>query len=324
MSPSQKKSATETVVAPRPQLLPRRPLLAHRTDEQHRSTCEGRVAYVAGFRDPRLATRTALRLIWSIPVFNNLERFRVRVGMKSKSVAALVVLAGTTLGVEAAERPSAGAQFEGLWQVERMPRLGRIFDQTGRPLGFDADDIGHTAGDYRVRGLMTEAGQAEFDKFDPSELPANNCISPGLPLIASASYLQEWKLDGDNLRITHEHYSTKRTIHLDTEAPEDLRPTRAGYATGSFDDNSLVVKTTGLTATFGGLSRNAPSSDARVVTERYQLLEDGTMELQIAIEDEKFLTQPLQMPVRIQRAEPGAELILFPCDVEAARRHLED
>ena len=87
----------------------------------------------------------------------------------------------------------------------------------------------------------------------------------------------------------------------------------------------LVIETTGLEAILGGLSRNAPSSDARVVTERYRVLPDGkTMEGRIAIEDEKCLTRDIQLSIGLRRTEPGTELVLFPCDVEASRQHLHD
>lgn len=47
------------------------------------------------------------------------------------------------------------------------------------------------------------------------------------------------------------------------------------------------------------------------------------MEGEITIKDEKFLNRPLQLPVRLRRTEPGTELMLFPCDIEAARQHLD-
>ena len=50
----------------------------------------------------------------------------------------------------------------------------------------------------------------------------------------------------------------------------------------------------------GGLSRNAPSSDARVVTDRYRVSEyGGTLRVSLLIEDEKFLTRGRPTLVRI-------------------------
>ena len=240
------------------------------------------------------------------------------------TLLALVVLASSS-SVPAATPPLA--EFEGLWQAiptrPRPPRGSEARTPGPRRPGAQADEKGLTAGDYRVRRMMTTAGQAAFDAFDPYELPANNCESPGLPHIAMTPYLQEWQFEGDTLRITHEYYSTKRTIHFDWEGPENIPKTPAGYATARFEGDTLVIRTTALAATLGGLSRNAPSSDSRVVTERYRVLQDGSgIGGQITIEDEKFLTRPIRLPLRLRRPEPEAELILFPCDPEAARRHL--
>ena len=248
--------------------------------------------------------------------------------MKPRLLLPALMVASCTLAAAGAELPVAATQFEGVWQVARSrprpPRAAAGRDPGGRTLGVQADEKGLTTGDYRVRRMMTDAGRAAFDEFDPHDLPANNCESPGLPSIAMTPNLQDWRFDGDTLRITHEYYSTKRAIHLDAGAPEDLEHTAAGFAAGRFEGDTLVIETSGLAATLGGLSRNAPASDARVVTERYRVLPDGdSIEGQIVIEDEKFLTRTIQLPVRLRRAEPGTEIVLFPCDKEAARRHLD-
>lgn len=240
-----------------------------------------------------------------------------------------LMLTTTALGFGSIDRssdPSSDAEsFAGLWQVvPRQHRPQQARDQAGRPLGASADDSGLSPGDRRVRSLMTEAGRKAFDALDLSDLPANNCRSPGLPSIAMTPNLQQWEWDGDKLQITHEYFSTVRTIHREAAAPEGLEASEDGFATGAVDGRDLVIQTTHLAAMPGGLSRNAPSSDARVVTERYRILDGGdAMEGRITIEDERFLTQAIELTVRLERAEPGTELVLFPCDLEASRRHLD-
>ena len=226
-----------------------------------------------------------------------------------------------------AEPTSPARAFEGIWLVvpspPRMPRRGTMRDAEGRPLGFAADEKGLTPSDYRVRRIMTDAGRRAFDAFDPSEHPANNCRSPGLPSIAMTPYLQDWRAGPDRVEITHEYFSTRRAVHLGDAARADPEPSEVGVATGRFEGDTLVIRTVGAKPAFGGISRNAPSSDARVVTERYRVLGDGdSMAGRITIEDANFLTRPLELSVRLRRAEPGVELMLFPCDLEASRRHL--
>ena len=243
-----------------------------------------------------------------------------------KLLALLFPLILGPAGTAAEPAPTAQA-FEGIWLVApsppRMPRRGSLRDADGRPLGFAADERGLTPSDHMVRRIMTDAGRAAFDAFDPAEHPANNCRSPGLPSIAMTPYLQEWRARPDRIEITHEYFSTRRAVHLGDPAPEAPGPSELGVATGRFEDDTLVIRTAGATPAFGGISRNAPSSDARVVTERYRVLADGdSMAGRITIEDAKFLTRPLELSVHLRRAEPGVELVLFPCDLEASRRHL--
>ncbi len=172
--------------------------------------------------------------------------------------------------------------------------------------------------------LMTPEGRAVFDTFDPDLLPANNCQSPGLPSIVMTPYLQEWSIADDSLTITHEYFSTVRTIHMDSQRPTGLEPTAAGYAEGQISKGELFIRTSALAPIWGGLSRNAPASDARVIEERYRISEDGQrMEGVMVIEDSKYLRRQLELEVTLVRTAPGTELHLFPCDLEASRRHLD-
>ena len=86
----------------------------------------------------------------------------------------------------------------------------------------------------------------------------------------------------------------------------------------------LTITTTHMKASLGALSRNAPGSDARSVTERYWLSEDGRgINGEIAVEDPVFLARAIRLRVNLVRAPEGTEVLGFPCDPEASRRHLE-
>ena len=247
-------------------------------------------------------------------------------------VTALLALCGL-LGCRPAESPAFAkdpAAFAGLWEVIPTPPpfawLAVVRDDEGNVLGFDADDEGITFADRFVRRfLMTDAGREAFAAFDPSEHPANNCRSPGLPSIAMTPYLQEWVVEADRVEITHEYFSTERTVHLEEGPPPGIERTDGGFASGRFEGEALVIETTALAPIWGGLSRNAPSSDARTVTETYRVHADGLrMVGEIVIRDPKYLRRDLELTVELRRTEPGVELVLFPCDLEASRRHLDD
>ena len=245
-----------------------------------------------------------------------------------KKVILYVVLISISPHSVVAENVNPSAEFDGLWQViPTPPPFGRrqgMRDREGRQLGFDADEQGLTRADQMVRSIMTDEGRNEFDKFDPLKLPANNCLSPGLPSIVMTPYLQLWSYDDGTLSITHEYFSTERKIYFDSPREANQPSSASGFAAALFEGEDLVITTKAFTPVWGGLSRNAPSSDARIVIERYRLSTDKQMiEGQLTIKDEKFLTRDLNLSVRLRRAEPGTELVLFPCDLDATRRHLD-
>lgn len=178
-------------------------------------------------------------------------------------------------------------------------------------------------GDHHVLRLMTPEGRAAFAKFDPLQLPANNCISPGLPSIAMTPDLQDWSLEGGVLKIHHDYFDTVRKITLGGAPSAATTLTRTGVAFARMDAGRLMIETTNAMGAWSGLGRNAPSSDARKVTETYWVVAGGKMQGEIRIEDPKYLTQPLRMDVRLHRAAPGETVDSFPCDVAASRRHLK-
>ena len=228
-----------------------------------------------------------------------------------------------------AEDRIAVERFGGVWDVRPMrpprgPRNrapappGRVGAASGAP-----NVEGLDGGDRRVYQLMTPEGRAAFDRMDPRDLPTNNCRSSGVPTLAAVPYSQDWSLEGDVLTIHHEEFDTVRQIYFDGR-PANGPPTQLGHANGAFSDGALTITTTHMKASLGALSRNAPGSDARSVTERYWLSDDGAgINGEITVEDPVFLTQAIRLRINLVRAPEGTEVLGFPCDPEASRRHLE-
>jgi len=262
--------------------------------------------------------------------------------------ALLLVSTSISVPTKASENSPLYAAFTGAWQVSRDhrppggrrgPRSGaargdRDFGPGGPGRRGDPTAAGDTSndkipgldrGDRHVRMLMTAAGRKAFDSMNPLDLPANNCKSPGLPSIVMTPNLQVWSLSGDTLTIHHEYYDTVRTIHLDRRThPADAKHTAAGDAVSWMDGDTLVIETADLAPTLGGLSRNAPSSDARTVTERYRLSPDhNTLYGEMTLRDPKYLTRPLVVHVTMTRQPRGTKIETFPCSIDHARDYLK-
>ncbi len=283
--------------------------------------------------------------------------------MRNDFISTGVLVIAIALGVEtaaaaqlSAEDHAALAKFAGVWDVQPAPRPGgpgapptggrigqngappgpgqRIGQNGGPPgpggpngrnAGLSPPDIpGLEGGDLNVYRQMTPVGRAAFDAMDPRELPQNNCRSGGVPTLAVIPFsTQDWSFDGDVLTIHHSEFDTVRQITFDGRAAEGP-PTQLGHATGTFDNGVLTITTTHMTASSGALSRNAPGSEARTVTERYSLADGGQgMRVAITVDDPLYLTHALTLRRSLVRAPEGTEVESFPCDVEASQRHLD-
>jgi hypothetical protein len=206
--------------------------------------------------------------------------------------------------------PSAGQGFS--------PPLN---EDDGKELG-GPDIVGLDRGDRMTYRIMTPAGQAAFAAMDPRKLPANNCQSNGLPTLALVPDLQQWAIEGNSLRIHYGDFGTRRSVYLG-EGDIAARPSHLGFSTGAVVDGELIITTTQLTASLGGLGRNAPGSASRTFVERYRLTPDrqrltGT----ITVHDPEYLTRDLVLPINLVRVTDVSEIPDVECSVENSQLYL--
>jgi Family of unknown function (DUF6152) len=143
----------------------------------------------------------------------------------------------------------------------------------GTPESLAADPI-RAAWTRPIPVRLTAAGRQALERFDPASTdnPRLRCEPTGI--------LFDWTFDSvvnrivqtpTRITLQYGHMDLTRVIHLDGAVPANVKPSRAGYSTGRWEGNVLVVDT----------SRFAPGvliADARVlhgtklrVTERFEL-----------------------------------------------------
>ena len=131
----------------------------------------------------------------------------------------MVVIFGQLSGVAVAA-PSIG----GIWDPAQGPG-------SGHP---QAGDVG-----------LTPDGRAEFESFSEESDPTLKCIMPGVPLGILDPYPLEIIQQDHQIVFLHEHFHMVRRIFMDgRDAPTDWWPSLVGFSTGSWEGNTLVVKTT--------------------------------------------------------------------------------
>ena len=131
------------------------------------------------------------------------------------------------------------------------------------------------------------AGSAEYD-------PNVRCVSGGMPNMMSMTYGMEIQQTKDRITIYGELNDVYRRIYLDGRKPSAKvldDPTFAGYSTGHWEGDTLVVDTVAIRedALFDTFS---PHSDQFTVRERIRFASPGVLEDQFTDMDPKALVEP--------------------------------
>ena len=162
---------------------------------------------------------------------------------------------------------------------------------------------------WEVLAKSRISGSYEYDNIA-------NCLPPGVPAMMSAAYGMEIMQDEQKITIFSEHQDALRRIFLDGRKPSAqvlADPTYAGYSTGRWEGDTLVVDTVALT-TKSYIDGSSPHSDKMTVNERMRFVEPGVLENQITVTDSEALTEPWRVVRRYRKAQyPNDELREFAC-----------
>ena len=143
-----------------------------------------------------------------------------------------------------------------------------------------------------------------------------NCLPPGMPSMMSMVYGMEVMQNEQKITFFGEHQDALRRVYLDGREPSESvlnDPTYAGYSTGHWEGDTLVVETVALT-TRSYIIGKTPHSDRMTVHERIRFAEPGILENRITVNDPVALTEPWEVVYRYRKASyPNDELREFAC-----------
>ena len=212
--------------------------------------------------------------------------------MKSSGTVALTAL----LAIHVAGVAYGQADFEGIWTPDNPPGLGQPA----------LDEV-----------PLTPPGRAELEAFGAEDDPVFRCIMPGIPRGFTDPYPLEIIQQDHQIVLLYEYFHQVRRIYMDgREAPEFWPPSLAGYSTGSWDGETLVVRTTSLSPDTYMDQRGLPFSGAEdtYVVERYTRLEDE-LNLAVEVHDPTNYEEPYTMK-RSWNFTPDAEIWEYECNPE--------
>ena len=142
------------------------------------------------------------------------------------------------------------------------------------------------------------------------------CLPPGMPAMMGMAYGMEIMQAKDRITFFSELNDALRRVYLDGRKPTQKQlddPTYAGYSTGRWEGDTLVVETVALHPD-SFIEGFTPHSDEMTVSERIRFVSPGILEDRIIVRDPKALMEPWQT-VRTYRkaAPPNDELREFAC-----------
>jgi len=114
--------------------------------------------------------------------------------------------------------------------------------------------------------------------------------------------------------ILYEAQGGIRQIFTDGRSlpPSDVQPWWYGYSVGHWEEDTLVVETTGFRDDVWLDIDGSPLTNSGKMIERFKRLNYGTLQIDVTIEDPKVYTMPFTVRV-VHRLLPDTDLIEFIC-----------
>lgn len=162
---------------------------------------------------------------------------------------------------------------------------------------------------WEIVGASRISGSYQYDN-------SANCLPPGMPEMMAMPYGMEIMQNEAKITFLSEHLDALRRVYLDgREASQSVLddPTYAGYSTGRWEGDTLVVDTIAI-STKSYIDDDSPHSDRMTVHERIRFIEPDIIEDQITVSDPLALEEPWQITHTYRKAAyPDDELREFAC-----------
>lgn len=221
-----------------------------------------------------------------------------------------------------APRLNGKPDLSGVWQATR-PTLDAARSYTG---GVDPDvlrmqidqlDVGDIhrnvfLGMKREEEPLTADAMAVLSKRQNEQPPQVRCLPEGVPGVMMV-YAFKIVQTPRELIMIGESQEPPRQIYLDGRGlPKDPDPSWMGYSIGKWDDDTLVVQTTGFKEEGWLDNVGHPRGQSMLITERFRRRDFGHIDLDIRYDDPKYYTRPFTNKTTLNLI-PDSDIIEFVC-----------
>jgi hypothetical protein len=220
------------------------------------------------------------------------------------------------LTAKAPRAPDGKPELSGIWirrEGESAPRPSNTLAYSLRwfmPKDAEVPLLPEAAAIYKERAARDGGGR-----------PSEHCLPHGVP--AAMLPRTPFKLvqtPGLTL-ILYEDWVDYRQIFTDgRKHPPEMNPAWYGYSIGKWDGDAFVVETTGFNEQSWLDGLGLPHSGALRVTERFQRIDAGHMDMLGTINDPKMYSRPWTFNLHFDLIANG-DLIEYICENEKDARH---
>jgi hypothetical protein len=175
--------------------------------------------------------------------------------------------------------PDTVPNISGTWQPQTYFRTIRPLDGSETPFLPWARDF------FMERSEAEARGEPLFD-------PNANCLPSGVPRVLPTPYPYDIVQTPDAIYVSIEVMHSYRIIHMDGKPmPADFKPSYLGYSRGHWENDTLVIETTGLNGITQVDEEGRPKSSAMKVTERWTRKAPDLLENTFTLEDPRTFTR---------------------------------
>jgi hypothetical protein len=146
------------------------------------------------------------------------------------------------------------------------------------------------------------------------EDPQARCVLSGVPRENVVPYPFKILNTNGMIVILYEALHSYRQIFMDGRPlPKDPNPAWMGYSVGHWDEDTLVVESSGFVDNNWIDNSGHPGTEALRLTERFHRRDFGHIDLMMTVDDSKAYTKPWTVHL-VFNLQPDSELIEYVCD----------
>ena len=220
-----------------------------------------------------------------------------------------------------APRLNGKPDLSGVWQATR-PTLSAARSFTGgagpdpgmQIDQLDVADIHRNVffGMKREEEPLKPEAIAVLSKRQKEQPPQVRCLPQGVPGVMMV-YAFKMVQTPSELIVIGESQEPPRQIYLDGRGlPKDPDPSWMGYSVGKWENDTLVVQTTGFNEEGWLDNVGHPRGQSMLITERFRRRDFGHIDLEIRYEDSKYYTRPFTNKTTLNLI-PDSDVIEFVC-----------